>query len=253
MSTDQDWEKFAAADPYWAVLTADEFKAENLNEANRKAFFQSGESHVAYVFSTLRRFFGAPERMGVSLDFGCGVGRLVVPLARRCDLAIGVDISETMRTIAAANARREGLANIEVIPSDDAMSALTHDLDLVHSVIVLQHIPPRRGYRILDALLKRLRPGGFGYIQVTYAHEMAALPVERGNTTGSSFRFYQRVDNQILKLVEQEDNAFTMQMNHYNLNEIMCVFWQHGIRDLFSRQTFHAGCLGIEYYFHRSK
>jgi len=252
MSTDKDWEKFAAADPYWAVLTADEFKAENLNEANRERFFQSGEQHIDGVFRTLARFLGAPARMGVALDFGCGVGRLVLPLARRCEHVIGVDISETMRRIAIENATRAGLANVEIIPSDDSMTALKRDLDLVHSVIVLQHIPPRRGYRILDALLRRLRPGGFGCIQLTYAHEMTVLQVEKGNTTGSTFGFYQRVDNQILKLVEKEETGSTMQMNHYNLNEVMCLFWRHGIGQLLSRQTFHAGCLGIEFYFRRS-
>ena len=252
MSTDLDWEKFAADDPYWAVLTADEFKAENLNEENRETFFQSGEGHIDSVLATLGQFLGAPERMGVSLDFGCGVGRLLLPLAKRSDHAIGVDISETMRRVTADNVQQAGLENVSIIPSDDTMSELTQDIDFVHSVIVFQHIPPRRGYRILESLLKRLRVGGYGYIQLTYAHEMSCIQVEKGPTTGSGFGFYQRVDNQILKLVENNGDSSMMQMNHYNLNEIMCLFWKHGIREMISRQTFHAGCLGIQYYFKKS-
>src|SRR5690242_9654960 len=93
--TDNGWEQFALTDPYFAVWTDERFKTDQLNPDNRRLFFEAGEHLIAHVLDTLRIHFGAPSRIGVALDFGCGVGRLLLPLAKRSSLAIGVDISET--------------------------------------------------------------------------------------------------------------------------------------------------------------
>ena len=58
LRTDSDWEHFARADPYWAVLTCDQFRRDKLDADARAAFFESGERHVGWVDKALREFFG---------------------------------------------------------------------------------------------------------------------------------------------------------------------------------------------------
>src|SRR4029079_18855216 len=159
-STDDDWERFAQADPYFAVLTHERFKGSDLAGEDREIFFASGQQHIDDIFQVLRSHFGSPERLDVSLDFGCGVGRLLLPLARRSSLALGVDFSTTMLRVCAANAHQESLANIDLLAGSDALANLRRDVDLFTSMIVFQHIPPEIGFQRLRQLLVPLKPGG---------------------------------------------------------------------------------------------
>src|SRR5689334_24129630 len=122
--TDADWEEFAQREPYWAVLTADQFRRANLDQAARIEFFANGEGTVAHYLGVLRDHFGAPEQLDVSLDFGCGVGRLLFPLACRSNLAIGVDVSLTMLDECRKNAALCGIRNVELRQADDTLSRL---------------------------------------------------------------------------------------------------------------------------------
>ena len=81
---EREWEKFGRKDPYFGVLSQEKFRATRIDAAARAEFFETGERHVATCFETIRRCLApsfAPRR---TLDFGCGVGRLVIPFARRC-------------------------------------------------------------------------------------------------------------------------------------------------------------------------
>jgi SAM-dependent methyltransferase len=134
----------------------------------RDEFFRSGEDHVHMIFETIRRVFDpqfAPKR---TLDFGCGVGRLLVPFARRNSSVVGVDVSQSMLLEARLNCERYNVRDVELIPSDDSLSTVKGSFDLVHSSLVLQHIPWKRGTRLIDELLSRVRSGGVIAIQFYY-------------------------------------------------------------------------------------
>jgi len=165
--TDAAWNKLGRAEPYWAVLTHDEYRVDNLEDSARRSFFASGESHVQLVFDVIARHFDPGFSPRTTLDFGCGVGRLVVPFAQRGGSVVGIDISSAMLDEAARNAAAAGV-RAEFVLSDDALSAVTGTFDLVHSVIVLQHISPVRGYQIFARLLDSLAPGGIAAIHLTY-------------------------------------------------------------------------------------
>src|SRR5262249_47032833 len=127
--TDLDWEHFAKTDPYWAVVTHDRFHKQNLNEEALGEFFASGETYIQWVLETIRVHLDeqfAPRR---SLDFGCGVGRLLVPLARRCELVVGVDVSDTMLREARDNCNSRGLHNVSLVKGDDQLSAVNGTFD----------------------------------------------------------------------------------------------------------------------------
>ena len=97
--TDEDWESFAQSDPYWAVLTADEFRGSRPAPEALDRFFQTGAGDIESITRILRRRFGAPARFGTSLDFGCGVGRLLIPLAAVSETAIGMDVAPSMLAV----------------------------------------------------------------------------------------------------------------------------------------------------------
>jgi 2-polyprenyl-3-methyl-5-hydroxy-6-metoxy-1,4-benzoquinol methylase len=103
--TDADWERMARTEPYWAVQTDPDFRTANLTAERRAQFFEGGERFVNRVVTRCRPALGAPSVFDTSLDFGCGVGRLLIPLARRRRTAIGVDVSPTMLRVCADNCR----------------------------------------------------------------------------------------------------------------------------------------------------
>jgi cyclopropane fatty-acyl-phospholipid synthase-like methyltransferase len=115
----------------------------------------------------------APRRC---LDFGCGVGRVAIPLARRTGEVVGVDVSESMLAEARRNCEVQETRNVTLLPSDDALSALTGRFDFIHSFVVFQHSPRERGDAILEALLEHLSVGA---LHLRYATRVST-------STGSS-------------------------------------------------------------------
>jgi len=67
------------------------------------AFFESGRGHVEAVLASCKRYFGEGFQPRRLLDFGCGVGRVLLPFAELCEAVVGVDISESMLAEARRN------------------------------------------------------------------------------------------------------------------------------------------------------
>lgn len=168
------WRPFGKSDPYYGVLSHEKFRSHRMDDAMRTEFFASGQEHVDDVLQTIRQHVVPgfePQRV---LDFGSGVGRLVIPFARAATRAVGVDISPEMIAEARRNCVAAGLANVDFVLSDDRLSRVDGTYDLVHSYIVIQHIPPHRGERIFRELVGRVAPGGVGALHVTYARTAPA-------------------------------------------------------------------------------
>lgn len=100
------------------------------------------------------------------LEIGCGVGRLVKPLAGRVSRVVGVDLSEEM--IRRAREYCAGLPNVELLRTDGRLDSLPDaSFDFVFSHIVFQHLP-RKAYveaYFRDAF-RLLAPGGTFRVQV---------------------------------------------------------------------------------------
>lgn len=165
MGTDKDWEKWGATDPYFGVLTYESYRKKRLDESSLYSFFTSGEEHVERVLRLIaENFHRTPDPLS-TLDFGCGVGRLAIPFARRSVKCVGVDVSRSMLAEASKNALAAGIANIEFIQSNGDLAALPMKFSLVHSYIVLQHVSWTRGRNIVKQLANRVDVGGFLAIQ----------------------------------------------------------------------------------------
>ena len=147
-NTDSEWERWGSSDPYFGVLTNARFRRQNLNQDSINEFFESGAHDIHRVLERCRFHIDPSFSPARALDFGCGVGRLVVPLAKIADHVVGLDVSESMLTEARQNCERYGVGNVTLLKSNDNLSALEGLFDLVHSYIVFQHIPPERGKRI---------------------------------------------------------------------------------------------------------
>jgi SAM-dependent methyltransferase len=258
MNTDAEWEKWGRQDPYFGVITADRFRSDKLDEQALAEFFDTGQMHVAHVLGVCRTIFDpafTPRRV---LDFGCGVGRLLVPFAAVAEQVVGVDVSPSMLAEAGKNCLSRNVGNVLLAASDDALSQVEGAFDLVHSAIVLQHIQVSRGRAIFQRLLERVAPGGVGALHITYGKAYhpdsfgqppqlePELPA--ASTLGRLFRKGQApVTSEPAKPAADP----VMLMNAYNLSEIAYLMQTAGIASFYSEFTDHGGELGVFLFFRR--
>jgi 2-polyprenyl-3-methyl-5-hydroxy-6-metoxy-1,4-benzoquinol methylase len=244
MSTDIAWEEWGRRDPYFGVITDPKFRSAGINENAKQEFFASGEVHVNGVLSTIRKYIDPGFVPRAALDFGCGVGRLLIPFARVAQEVVGLDISPSMLHEARRNCDEQGLQNVRLFRSDDALSTLTGSFDLIHSCIVFQHIPVERGRALFARLLQQLSAGGVGAIQLTYAKTYFA------STYGLPPPELPRMDTlSTLNSPASTGADPVMQMNPYNLNEILFLMQRRGILRFHAEYTDHGGELGIFLFF----
>jgi tRNA/tmRNA/rRNA uracil-C5-methylase (TrmA/RlmC/RlmD family) len=86
-----------------------------MDDAAFEAFFESGEREMQATLDTIRDLVGRDFHPARALDFGCGVGRLTIPLARESKHVLAVDISPTMLEEAQANCAEQEITNVEFI------------------------------------------------------------------------------------------------------------------------------------------
>jgi len=233
--TDEAWEYYGKNEPYFGVLTANDFKTSELTEANKRAFFATGERYIEYLFGTISEHFDSAFRPSRALDFGCGVGRLAIPLAKRAESVVGVDVSESMLATAKRNSEEQSLTNIEFIKGDDLLSRVSGQFDFVHSFIVFQHIPPYRGYRIFERQIDLLRQDGIGALHFTYGF---------GEPISVRRRLLNRVLHRI-PIAHRLRNLLRgkpvgeppMQMNEYDVNRLLQILQNHRCHDVKLRFT----------------
>jgi SAM-dependent methyltransferase len=241
MSTDIAWEEWGRRDPYFGVITDPRFRSGKIDEDAKREFLASGESHVQGVLSTIRKHFDPAFAPRSVLDFGCGVGRLLLPFAKLAEDVVGLDVSPSMLQEARRNCDAQRLDNVRLFRSDDDLSTLTGEFDLIHSCIVFQHIPVERGRVLFLKLLQHLSAGGVGAIQLTYSkahfastHEIAPPELPHANTSPPR---------------TNADADPPMQMNPYNLNEILFLMQRRGILQFHGEYTDHGGELGVFLFF----
>src|SRR5580700_5128335 len=125
MSTDTAWEEWGRRDPYFGVITNPQFRSAGIDENAKREFFASGEHHVHGVMSTIRKHIDPKFAPRTVLDFGCGVGRLLIPFAKIAEAVVGLDVSPSMLEEARRNCDEQRLHNVRLFRSDDTLSTLT--------------------------------------------------------------------------------------------------------------------------------
>ncbi len=162
----ESWQSFGEEDPHWAVLTADRYKQENIESA-RERFIATGRRDVKRLLATLDRVGVNADSLKTCLEYGCGVGRVTRWLAPQFSSVVGFDISKSLLALAKKDADKLGLTNVtfEPVVSPSQLQNLPK-VDLIFSVIVLQHNPPPLIRQILKSFMDALNPGGVAYFQL---------------------------------------------------------------------------------------
>jgi SAM-dependent methyltransferase len=172
--TPSDWEELARREPYFPVLT---------NEGVRDAaFLESGEADIALLLPAISALLGREVPLTSVLDFGCGAGRLTIPLARRAVRVVACDVAPSVLDHARNNVRDAGLSNVAFVEAREVEG----QFDFICSLLVFQHIRPAEGYKIIRNLLRLLSPHGVAVLQLTMEpsggglHRLARMRLKRG-------------------------------------------------------------------------
>lgn len=248
MSTDIDWQAWGQRDPYFGVVPHAQFRRDHLTPAAIDEFFDSGRRDFAAVRQDCTRFLGEISTRR-TLDFGCGVGRVLVPLAEVSEQAVGVDISDGMRAEAARNCARFGRDNVRFVKTLDELNDQRGTFTFIHSYIVLQHIDADRGLSIIAALLDCLDRSGSAALHVTYAKTKYRHGVRRLPATHKLWRSIRAPLSRFFRQLRGRDPH--IQMNLYDLNRIFFLAQKHGVKAGGFRLIDHDGNLGAILYLRR--
>jgi SAM-dependent methyltransferase len=223
----QQWERYGRTDPYYGVYAVPEFRGRELDESSRERFFASGERDLQEMFADISATVAPDFSPRYALEYGCGVGRLLIPLARRAEHAVGLDISPSMLAEARRNCDAFGLERVE-LRSAEELDHLPREFDLVLCALVLQHIPARAGERIVAQLVECLGPGGVGAIHLQVG----------GSRRLRAFNAAMKVPgaHNLLNLARRRPwDTPHMQMNVYDLNRVAGILRDGGVSDVHAR------------------
>lgn len=240
MSTDQDWEKWGKVNPYYGVLSAEKFKGSRLDKEAAEEFYKLGEYDIANVMADIQSLSPNYKKFSHAVDFGCGVGRLTVPLAKHAKKVTGLDVSPSMIDTACKGLTKTSKRTITYEVCNDELAGLPKKYDLVHSYIVLQHIPVKRGVKIIDKLLDNLENKGFAALHVTFERNVGTK--KRATVwVRENIPFVHQAGN-IAK--NKPMNTPLMRMHTYDLNAVVKLFNRHGISKPKVTITDHGGYMG---------
>jgi len=256
MSTDREWERWGQQDPYFGVITDPRFRRDRLTPSDLDHFFATGRVHVDYTLSVIRRHLDATFSPRAVLDFGCGVGRLLLPFAKMADRVVGIDVSSAMLAEAQLNLDAEDCANVELLHQGDSAGLEPSTFDLVHSSIVLQHIEVDRGLKIFGQLVALVAPRGIGAIQVTYGKATHAetygvpLPPPPPQRTRRAL-LTRRVATDAQTVNTDSGADPVMLMNPYPLTALFFQIQRAQVHSVYVDFTDHGGELGVFLFFQK--
>jgi SAM-dependent methyltransferase len=185
------WSSLGSTTPHFSVLTDPRFLPDKL-QANQADFWKSGEIESIGVIATLARHGVTDCTKLTGLDYGCGVGRVTLPLSKRFAQMHGYDISAPHLAVAAQAAsnmpreaqnlhfHRAGASTLLksvgrhapqgvlgfLQRSTDADAADIVKADAIYCRLVLQHNPPPVMMLIVRCLLNALKPNGIAILQL---------------------------------------------------------------------------------------
>ena len=149
-----------------------------------------------------------------------------------------------MLTEAEKNCREAGLSNVRFIPSDDGLSRLTGQFDLIHSFIVFQHIPIRRGEKILEKLLAHLSVGGAIALHFTYDRHASVL-----RKCVNRIRHNVPLAYPLLNMLQgRKLSDRPQQMNCYQVGRLLNIFHASGVDKLFIETVNYNENCGVVFY-----
>jgi SAM-dependent methyltransferase len=171
------WDELADADALWAVLSGPDRKG---GRWSLEEFVAAGEQEIDHHLERAHTLYGRPIRRSLALDFGCGAGRLVHPLARRFGRVVGVDVSPAMIEHARRTTSEFGNVELVVNTSPTLESFESGTFDFVYTNLVLQHVPSLSLIEsYVGELVRITAPDGIAVLQAPHtipaAHRLQPL------------------------------------------------------------------------------
>jgi len=220
---ERNWETFGRTDPLWAILTHADRKD---NRWNIDDFFRTGEQWIAHLKEEIEAS-GVTLSSGRSLDFGCGVGRLTQALCKHFERCDGVDIADSMISLARRYNRYGERCKYHVNKSDNLGLFADDTFDFVYSLIVLQHLEPRFGKRYIAEFVRVLKPGGVAAFQIPSAylgvrnHDAPSERPEFVESAPLTHKYRASITSPIRKLVIQPRQRLTVKVIVCNKSNII--------------------------------
>lgn len=147
------WDRAAATDPNPAIHPA--------GIQGDATYRESGDKDALNILATLNKH-GLPDfynELSI-IDFGCGNGRVSMPLSYQFKKVYGVDFSYTMLQ------QLPRWDNIVPVLAVDNWFGLSEPADYAFSISVFIHNNHESGSKILKAISDNLKPGGLALIQI---------------------------------------------------------------------------------------
>jgi SAM-dependent methyltransferase len=216
------WDAFAAREPYFAVLTEPRFLRERFDAAAEADFFQSGDEYVSDLYGTVLESVAPHFAPLTVLEYGCGVGRLLLPFARRAEKVTGVDVSPAMLETARRHVERSGVRNVELLTATD-FERDARTFDLVNCFLVFQRLRRKEGISLLRKLAGHVREGGVGVFHLPYRAHTA--PLVRAARDARA-----RVPgvNALVNVARRKPASTPLiESNTYDLNEVLAILQEH--------------------------
>jgi SAM-dependent methyltransferase len=162
----QSWQRLGEEDPHWSVLTSEEFRTNHIHLSLDK-FYASGRNSLERLLKTLARNEIDYHKFESCLEYGCGLGRVTRWLADEFRSVIGYEISQAHLRRAKQYLEQERVTNVTLchLRSGQDINALPQ-VDLIYSILVLQHNPPPLIRVILTQFMRSLKKGGAAVFQV---------------------------------------------------------------------------------------
>jgi len=223
----RQWDRLGQKAPYWSVLKGCT-KTHTPSDADIQAFYRSGANEFEIIAGFFRHA-GRTLPSGTCVDWGCGLGRVTVHLAKHFQRVIGVDISAAHLEMAQQyvdGLDQETRDRIEFY--DLAQAAPTHlhgQVDLVYSILTLQHMPPPLMSEALTTFAHLLKKGGYAFFQI---------PTHGEKYDYRKFNHYQTSDIEMHALAESKVHA---------------IFSDHNCNVIATFETDRAGPGFLSHYF----
>lgn len=182
------WLKLGKEDPYWSVITQPKYSKDQISQTMAD-FYNSGKTFHQIFISTLKRNDINPENLKSCLEVGCGVGRLTQYLCASFEKVVASDISTFHIDLAKEHLRSQGFDNLEFLAFnslDDFMRL--PKVDLVQSVITIQHNPPPVMNWMLKMILRCLNQNGVAFLQIPTYRSGYFFECDRDLNNSPTFR-----------------------------------------------------------------
>lgn len=159
------WEHLGDEKAHYSVLSNDDFLPDKL-DGSIDTFWGSGNTEAAQAVRALDLYGSTQLEKKVCVEYGCGVGRVTVSLAKSFKFVHAYDISRNHLDLARARANEVGATNIAFHECANDFRVAMEPCDFFYSVIVLQHNPPPVIAELIRIALTALKPGGIAMFQV---------------------------------------------------------------------------------------